>query len=128
MGHISEVPCERWTVWRNLNDLNSMNPKSRIEWMTPLISFHLLAIFTLFAALAPNGDSQIYQFYWKDNAGNGNWEWGSSQWYSTQTNGNVGALNYNSGARLYFENTATPPPSSSTREVEPEAHRQAGSA
>ena len=82
-----------------------MNPKSRIEWMTPLLSFRLLAIFTLFAALAPKADAQIYQFYWKDNAGNGNWDWGSSQWYSTQTNGNVGAINYNGGAQLYFENT-----------------------
>lgn len=65
----------------------------------------LIAVSGVFFASAPKASAQIYQFYWKDNANNGNWDWGSSQWYSTQTNGNVGSPNYNGGEQLYFENT-----------------------
>ena len=56
-------------------------------------------------ALVSQANAQVHQFYWKDTAGNGNWEWGGGQWFSSQTSGNVGAPNYNGGAQLFFENT-----------------------
>lgn len=59
---------------------------------------------TLLAGLS-SGQAQLHQFYWKDFANNGNWDWGSGQWFSSQTNGNVGAINYNGGAQVFFENT-----------------------
>ncbi len=68
-----------------------------------MISFISLATI----AFAPQASAQIHQFYWKDGAGNGNWDWAGSQWFSSQTSANVGAPNYNGGAQLFFENTGS---------------------
>lgn len=75
------------------------------QWTSPTRLCRVLAAIALLSALAPQANAQIYQFYWKDNANNGNWDWGGSQWFSSQTSGNVGAPNYNGGEQLYFENT-----------------------
>ncbi len=56
-------------------------------------------------AFSDNANAVVYQFYWKDNANNGNWDWGGSQWYGTNVNNNVGAPTFDGGAQLYFENT-----------------------
>ena len=54
-------------------------------------------------SLPRNASAQ--NFYWKDNAGNGRWDWGSSQWYSSSAGGNVGAPATDGSAIIWFENT-----------------------
>ena len=49
-------------------------------------------------------DACAQNFYWKDTAGNGRWDWGTSQWFSSSAGFNVGAPATNGSAIIWFEN------------------------
>jgi len=49
-------------------------------------------------------DACAQNFYWKDNAINGRWDWGGSQWYSSSENKFVGAPASDGSAIIWFEN------------------------
>ena len=49
-------------------------------------------------------DACAQNFYWKDNAINGRWDWGGSQWYSSSGNNFVGAPASDGSAIIWFEN------------------------
>ena len=65
-----------------------------------------IAIFVLSSLLMPTALlAQTDTYYWKDNAGNGRWDWGSAQWFSQNAGTDVGSMLSTGGAIAYFENT-----------------------
>jgi hypothetical protein len=67
----------------------------------------IFAICLLVGFLVPHSFALTSTYYWKDNAGNGRWDWGSSQWYSAASGSNVGSMTSGGGAIAYFENTGS---------------------
>ena len=64
----------------------------------------LVAIMASFFVAAINNAS-AQNFYWKDNAANGRWDWSTEQWYSSSAGGLVGAPATDDSAIIWFENT-----------------------
>ena len=49
-------------------------------------------------------DACAQNFYLKDTAGNGRWDWGTSQWFSSSAGSNVAAPATDGSAIIWFEN------------------------
>ena len=49
-------------------------------------------------------DACAQNFYWKDGANNGRWDWSTNQWYSSSATNIVGAPASDGSAIIWFEN------------------------
>ena len=69
------------------------------------IPVRILAGVIALAFVGANEEAQAQNYYWKDEAGNGQWDWGGRQWWSSSINNFVGAPQSDGGAIIWFENT-----------------------
>ena len=68
------------------------------------IPVRILAGVIALAFVGANEEVQAQNYYWKDQAGNGQWDWGGAQWWSSSQGNFVGAPQSDGGAIIWFEN------------------------